>query len=332
LALTQQLIRGERQTLGYALVHAKQQYFSTRANWVDYTDEKILIPMTLYGFPMLQIETPNAANVQSTVPNGFTLMQTEATFDGTAVTYQFDNLQTTFGQTELGTYFAYDGATIAQEGTPVQPYFQTEIPYTINQETARGIILRSASYNIYENFNPVIAQSWAMELGSAHQFAESEPIFANWDRHWPYELAQFDGLVAHLTNLNLVLGQFNLLTQQQRLFTDLTLEVTYSDSSDTIPPTMSNLVSKVENQTIQIGLSASDNHGIDQIIAVCDDMVGGWKTAVFHQYNNRWHGTCPQNSGQYFIQIVDKSGNVLRSNWYPPEVTAELFLPIMTRP
>ncbi len=332
LALSEHLIEGEQQSLGYALVHAKQHYYSTRANWIDYTDEKILIPMTLYGFPMLEVKTPHTANLQSTGEDDFTTFRQKASFDGTAVTYQFNNLQTTRIQTELGDYFTYQEESIAQEGTPVQPYFQTEIPTQENSNIARGIVLRSAEYSIYPNFDPVIAQSWALDLEQSPQFTEAAPLFSDWDRQWPYELAQFDGLSNDLTNLNLVLGQFDLSSHQERIFSDLTVEVTYSDSSDTISPSMTGLVSNIENGLLSISLTALDEGGINEVNAVCDDMNGHWETAVFKHNNGRWQGYCEAGTGQFFIQIIDQSGNVLRSDWYPPLNQTNIFLPLITTP
>ena len=57
LLFTEELVDGSANTVGYALARAKQQY-RLRSSSFDYYDEKVLIESTLYGLPMLRVNTP----------------------------------------------------------------------------------------------------------------------------------------------------------------------------------------------------------------------------------------------------------------------------------
>ncbi len=57
LVLTKLVSEGN-QTIGHSLVQAKHTYYAEREMWVDRLDEKVLIPLTLYGLPMLRLATP----------------------------------------------------------------------------------------------------------------------------------------------------------------------------------------------------------------------------------------------------------------------------------
>jgi uncharacterized repeat protein (TIGR01451 family) len=57
MALTNNLTE-DNQTIGQALMQAKHAYYTEREMWVDHLDEKVLIPLTLYGLPMVQVTSP----------------------------------------------------------------------------------------------------------------------------------------------------------------------------------------------------------------------------------------------------------------------------------
>lgn len=314
LLLTEALVSERQVGLGDALVEAKQSYYASRADWFDYTDEKVVLPMTLYGFPMLQIITPDAAakEAETTLPTELVY----ADVGETAVRYTFDDFDLQQHETAVGSYFTAADSSIAQEGMPVQPLFQSDIPLVKNGQTVRGLLFQGATYSSIPNFDPVIAQSWAIEAMAEATLGERPFVINGWDRAMPFGLGRFDGVTQQMAQLNLVLGRFNSQTHTQQLFDSVVLDVTYSNSSDTTPPALILLQNGQKNGRLQITLHASDNEQLAGVTAVCDDENGRWQTVPLTLSNGKWQGECPVNYHSYFVQLVDDAGNVTHSIWF----------------
>lgn len=323
---TNHLIEGDVQTLGDALLAAKQQYYAERSGWFDYTDEKVTIGMTLYGFPMLQLTTPDLLGSHAPPFNGLPEygpeQQKTAVNIPVVVPHTYTNLTLTEHNVPgNGTFYAYEGQMLSQELLPIQPFFKDELPATYLGQSIRDIVVRHAGYTVEENFDPVINQSFALGAVVTEDPAEPPVSFGGWDRQWPYALGQFDGLVADTTSLNLTLGLYNADTQQELIFNNFVIEVIYSDESDTIPPT---LTSQNVTTATDIVVAASDDVGIDEVVAICDDGQGQWSSVSLSYDGADWYGYCSTVARRAYVQLVDAAGNVTRTPWMAaPEVALQ---------
>lgn len=312
LELTNQLLITHTQELGPALVRTKHAYYANHG-WFDYTDEKVLLPVTLYGLPMLRVTTPG---IRQPAPTTLAVMvhPVTALLDGlTVVTYTLSGLTFTQHMMDGGVYYDYAGQVIAQDGLPVQPAFRIPLSPTVAGQTVRWAVLYTATYTHTASVTPPIAQSWAIgeeRLPSRTRIAVAQ---AGWDRPLPYSIGHSEGLTETVASLNLVLGAFNSGMQAERLFTDLILEVFYSNSPDLTPP----VISSVGGYTAYVRATVTDTVGVAQATAVCDDGEGYWRNVVLTPYGGDvWEGKIPPTVERCYIQALDSGGNGAIYPWF----------------
>lgn len=326
--LTHQLLITSTQEIGPALVKAKQTYYATHS-WFDYTDEKVLLPIDLYGLPMLRVITPDTEQTAlsesqiADVP-----VQTTPSTNTSALLYTFSNLTVTQYITDVGTYFAHEDNVIAQDGVPVQPYKEVPLPDILEGRTAHGVLLHSATYTDISPFDPLIAQSWVIGTPAIPLNAEPSAVLRGWDRALPHSLGQFKGITTTVSSLNLILGLYNGDTGTERLFSDMTIEVLYSDSSDYSSPNILSAIARIGS----IHASLWDEHAVTQVNAICDDGVGQWQSITLEKVGNtNWAGRIPVTAVRCYIQAVDKAGNVGNGNWITPSKGYTQYLPLITK-
>lgn len=319
--LTTQMLAAPTQTLGAAIMQAKQQYFAAHENWFDYLDEKVMLPFTLYGLPMLQLALPPTATLSSPPttppPAPLRVIMPENMIE---IAYTLAGLTFTEQIVAGGTYYSHDGRVLAQNGQPAQPFLRIPLSRTIGMATPRAAILYSAAYSQVVPFDPFVVQSWALGHKQLATLAESPAEIEGWDRDYPYALGHFRGLSDTVASLNLVLGAFNGDTDEERLFHDLAVAVIYSEHPDQQPPTIRGQFSWLMDGFIRLGVQAVDASGISRMIAVCDDGAGLWQTTELAQAGPVfWAGTCPAGTVRSFVQVVDNAGNLARTEWITPQ-------------
>jgi len=325
LELTNRLLAGESQEIGLALVQAKQAYYAKHA-WFDYLDEKVLIPITLYGLPMLRVSSPATAGQGVPDLPGTTSM---ASWDNSSVvTITLSDMTFNYTTTVDGIFYDYNGQILAQEGLPVQPLLNLPVEAKLNNQTLRDVRLVSASHEQFWGFDPVVNQNWALSVYLPSEIVEPLLTLIGWDRDLPYSLGRFFGLDDAKAVLNLVLGAYHAETQRELLFHDLTLELTYSDSADWEKPRLSYVTRSQDAGSTSFQVGAVDNIGVALVQVVYDDGVGSWRSINLALAGNQWSGQTLDSVDRFYIQVTDVSGNVFTSIWNPPNL---ILLPLVTR-
>jgi hypothetical protein len=330
--LTQQLLRNDTQTLGLSMIRAKQAYYADRA-WFDYTDEKVLLPMTLYGLPMTHVTLPSY--VQHYTEEKVPLVDSRELQYLTVMTHTISGVTFTTQTTEDGTYYSYQDQMIAQEGYPIQPTTDIPLPATIQDRTLRGIRLQSATYADETPFDPVIAQSWAIGEPQSRLAAEPPLALTGWDRSLPHQLGHFQGLYENENRaaLNLTLGAFHAETETERQFTDLEIVALYGKGTDYVPPTITEVSGFRTDVKRRFHAKVEDNEGLWQVTVLCDDGNNTLTSVPMRESSSPrlWIGQTPDYVTRYYLQAVDINGNITRTDWRPLTTGHSLYLPLILR-
>jgi hypothetical protein len=346
---------------GPALVRAKQAYYANHG-WFDHLHEKVLLPVTLYGLPMLRVSTPDTPSqafgprpamaglgspdaAQSTAGLAMTT-------GSAAVTYTLSGL--TFARHELdgGMYYGrtmgpietddrvygldddqghdYGGQVIVQEGLPIQPAWRVPLSVTLGDRTIRGVLLRSATYAEEASFDPLIAQSWAVGEARSAVTVGAPVAPAGWDRQLPYALVHFEGLTERLAVLHLVLGAYDGDRGTERLFDGLVLEALYGNGDDDAAPTVSAAQwQQTDGQTL-FEVFVSDDVETTRVIIVYDDGEGHWHSlALTPSGGGMWAGQTLDPVTHFYVQAADAGGNVAVSDWMQPTNEDTVYLPLV---
>lgn len=352
LHFTEELLRGNRQSLGPTLVRAKQRYYTEHARWMDAVDEKVLLPMTLYGLPMWEVITPGRleAEIHAFAPR-YATAQPGATGNYLSVPYNDLVDSTNFERRSSGdgSYDIYAGRVLAQEGRPVQPLHTVLVAPLLDDNTPRGLVLRGATYQEERPFDPLIAQSYVVSAEPA--ITLPEPAFGGteWDHILPHSLGAFETVTATTPtadggdqiSLNLALGAYLDAEQRYRRFNSLQLELLYSASNDETPAQVDQVRAGRHEGASWLVATGSDDVGIDEVIGICDNGQGSYQSAVMEAVApGQWWGDCGAIAERVYVQLVDRAGNVADSEWVdattvgpPPETidTIQLYLPIVSR-
>ena len=331
LELTHQLLVTQTQEIGPALVRAKQVYYASHG-WFDYTDEKVLLPVTLYGLPMLRVATPDIFQHAPAIQSPAAARPAVAKLDGlTVVTHTLGGLTFTQHVTDDGVYYDYRGQIIAQDSLPVQPSLQMPLTTTLDGQTAHGVLLRTATYTEMSPFDPIVAQSWA--IGEERSTARSEPpaTLVGRDRDLPYALGRFDGLTDTVASLNLVLGIYDGKRQAEMLFNSLTLTVLYGDSFDQAAPAILSTLGHLSDGVVFFRVSASDDEAIVQVSVTYDDGQSHWQSIELASSDSEvWTGETTNVMTRFYVQAVDTNGNVTVGSWRTP-AKYFIYLPLVIR-
>jgi hypothetical protein len=137
-------------------------------------------------------------------------------------------------------------------------------------------------------------------------------------------------------------GQYNpnLTTGQQRVYTDMSFDIYYHDSSDDwIAPSISNMVSSFKGNVVSIAVDTSDVSGIEAVVIAYTDGLGTWSSASLIENENTWAGGFASSADtEFFIQVVDQAGNVRVNDnngeyFYPGDslFTRKVYLPLVVR-
>jgi len=98
--------------------------------------------------------------------------------------------------------------------------------------------------------------------------AASQPAASGWDHELPFTFGYFDRGQDPAAYLFFVLGAYHEPTRQERLFTDLSLDVIYGDSSDVIPPQIVRSESFIAYGQLRLTVRATDESDISQVVGV----------------------------------------------------------------
>lgn len=137
-----------------------------------------------------------------------------------------------------------------------------------------------------------------------------------------------------------VLGQFNAQTETERLYEQLSFDIYYhADSTDYVAPDIVCVRSGLEADTATVFVKAADPLGIETVVVAYTDGGGTWDSIALAKQGNGWTGSFPANAeAEFFVQVVDKAGNVAVSDndgryFMPGEAkgACRIHLPLIVR-
>jgi hypothetical protein len=123
-----------------------------------------------------------------------------------------------------------------------------------------------------------------------------------------------------------------------RRFTKLVFVVVYSDSIDFLGPVIWEVKSTIMGDTATFGVSAEDSSGIERVLVTHSPDDRHWQSAdlEYDGATERWMVSLPDLTEEtsYFVQVMDKAGNVTVSDnkgqYFTPE-RYDVYLPLVLR-
>ncbi len=321
-------------SIGQALARAKQDYYLSRTSFSSY-DEKTLSEAELYGLPMYGIGVapapvgappapPTSASPDpvlgassSTSPSQGSLTALPSTSAQVAsfdVSPHFSALQTGLH----GQYFTNDGQVQAPNYRPLQPF--VTLPATRTGATAHGVLIDGLTSSDVTPFNPDNVRP-TVDLTAN----EPEPQFT--DEAWPTKvptLVSLNDSNGLRQNLNLTTGQFftdsTTHAGVERKWTHIAGRVTYSPSSDFVPPTVDAIDAFVAGGTVSFSGRFSDRNetGAAGSVALAQvvydvDNNSSWQALQLQRdpATGAWSGGAPFSGTQvqFFVEACDPAGN-----------------------
>jgi CSLREA domain-containing protein len=317
-------------SLGAALLQAKQQYYLSRVAFSNY-DEKALSEAELYGLPMYGIgQAPRAlAALSDPSPDPVTGASAStspsqgslSTFAGSGVQSANFDVTPSFSSEQHGQngdFFTNAGQVQAPNYRPLQPYVSLPAGRTDSPGLyAHGVVVDSLTSQDTTGFTPDNVRPIVNSSAD-----EPPPSFQ--DESWPEKIPTLVSLGQN-QNLNLATGQF--FTQGsggvERLWTQIDGRVTYSTSQDFTPPTIDS-IDAVESHPGHADdilgftgrFSDLDQNGHAGTVAfaqvVYDDGAGNWQAVQLQKGSTGlWSAGVPFAAlhVQYFVEACDAAGN-----------------------
>ena len=319
-------------SIGQALNLAKEDYFLSRDAFSSY-DEKTLSEAELYGLPMYGVGAPPAplgapapAPVPLPDPVSGTASSTSpstgllAPFAGNSVQAAGFAVTPTFSgpvNGQHGSYYTNAGQVQAPNYRPLQPY--VTLPASRTDLAAHGVVIDTLASDDQTGFNPDNVRP-TVDLTAN----EAEPQFT--DQAWPTKvptLVSLDDPNGLQQRLNLTTGQFFTSTdggtRTERLWTQIGGRVTYSSSTDFVPPTVDQIDAYLTGSTVTFSGHFSDRTetgaaGTVVFAQVVYDVnnTGTWKSIQLVQdATGAWSGGAPFTGTrvQFFAEVCDTAGN-----------------------
>ena len=334
------LMRGTTTTIGQALMTAKQRYYAEAATFGDY-DEKILIESTLYGLPMVQIQT-SAALADDPFPSMVVTTALSLSPEGLVTNHLQLGLSRSFASlgenpTAEGTFFDLDGHVHAAPGEPIQPKFFADLSVS-DAGRAHGVLFLGGTYTDTTAFDPVVVQPI-----NEYVTPTAEPAFTapGWYPAVPFTL-QTRGTFSGTQALVAALGQYNSTTGVERIYDQMSFDVYYSSSYDWWEPIILSVNGVLLGSNAEIKVEAIDGSDIHRVVIVYVDHAGTQISGdlAYDDQTHKWKGVIPAAENTvFYIQVVDGAGNVAtadnKGTWYALVKTeqgpSKTYLPVILR-
>jgi uncharacterized protein YjbI with pentapeptide repeats len=320
---------GGSNTLGGALLQAKQQYYLSRVAFSNY-DEKALSEAELYGLPMYGIGHAPSALAAPAAPSPDPVTGASAStsptqgslssFPGSGVQSSNFAVTPSFSTEQHGLngdFFTNAGQVQAPNYRPLQPYLSLPAARTDSPGLyAHGVVIDMLTSQDHTPFTP---DNVRPTLNTSA--AEPPPSFT--DESWPEKIPTLVSLGQN-QNLNLATGQFfteagSSTTGVERLWTQINGRVTYSTSQDFTPPTIDSISAFQTNGILGFTgrFSDLDQNGNPGTVVfaqvVYDDGTGHWQAVQLQKdpVSGLWSAGVPFTAShvQYFVEICDAAGN-----------------------
>ncbi len=299
--------------LGSALALAKQRYRNSAggSGYGDY-DIKVLAEATLYGLPMQRVNQPASA-MQVGLRNAPGQVTAAAAVSAMWVQTHTFTLAPQAVDTPIGRYYHIAGEAAAPAGRPTQPRTGRVLsaPAACTDCLAHGVLFVGGAYSLESDFDPVIARPV-----SETALAEPAYPFAAW---YPSTLGAVNRLVlgsALSERLVVYAGQFYSSAQVERLYTDQTYQVLWSDSDDLAPPQIftSTVTPAPGGRWILRARVQDGRSGVNRVVVAYTEGDGTWNPVSLSRIGNTdtWAGQITASSRRIEVvfQAADNAGNV----------------------
>jgi len=313
--ITENIAKNASISLGNVWRDAKTNYYSSESeenNRFSYstTDEKVMAESVLYGLPMYTLKVAQPTVTQSVVNTSITETSIVGETERVTMSYSWEMPEPIVSST--GTYYTLDGKVTSEEGYPVLPKFSHDIRK--DDKLTHGIVFKGGNYDNV-SFSPPLQELFITE--DVNQMpSTSEFTSPNW-----YPSAFFSKVNLSIGNdykesMNVTAGQYNpnLAENQQRIFTSMDFDVYYhADSDDWTAPTTNVENIKFQTDATTVTVTASDESGVQAVLVTFTDGEGTWNSVeLTQQEGETWQGSfTAKPKTQFFVQGVDKAGNVL---------------------
>ena len=317
-------------SVGQALAAAKRHYCSTEAEF-DYYDEKIIQEATLYGLPMYEFHTSGTMTVAEAESEPYTLaaQSISVAVEGltrNSVSYEFPEFAAMAA--DDGVIYTLADQVQIDDGAPIQPRVAVDV--TFIKITAHGVVFRGGTYTDTRSFDPVV------DVAVTEEITVTEPDFGapGWYPLVPYSLNRLEDE----ETLVQVLGQFHPDRDTERLYSRVSFDIYYHDSStDWTAPAVVRVWSVLQNEEASVSVEATDEAGIHTVVVAHTDGTGNWKSVELGYDGTLWTESFPATaSPEFFVQVVDGAGNVAVDDnggrcFRPGEGGHAVYLPLAVR-
>jgi hypothetical protein len=311
-----ELLRGDSNRLGKALVAAKLRYYE-RTTVFDAYDAKVLMQATLYGLPMVQITSGGTLEPDDPFPSASVTTTEPSAFGDVNVGQLGYGLAGAFGEneTEQGTFVALDGWIEFPAGEPIQPQFFADLSDP-EAGSLHGAVLVGGVYSDVQSFDPVIALPFNEYVAETTEPSFSAP---GWHPGVPFGVRTSHSISTTAETVVTLLGQYNSTSETERLYDQMTFDTYFSDNPDTIPPTITHIdgVLDEDEGLGHLKVETSDTSGIIRVVIAYTSEQDQWHSQDldYHQSSQKWAGVITGTAQtRYIVQVVDGAGNVAVSD------------------
>jgi uncharacterized repeat protein (TIGR01451 family) len=319
LCLSEELVKSNGTTVGQALVAAKQSYWS-HYQYGDPADEKVLVQTVLYGLPMTVVNRPALSGDTNETAlarsEGLPTLSQNLAAGGDLAKQRvtFYDYTLTLHESAEGDYYAFgdpSSGTLSCPGYPTQPRFFLE--FALRGTQAHGVAFYSAQYADHAAFRPYIplAVIPALNLPEAQRQQSVPFLEMGWYPALPHTFTP--AMSASPATVLVAAGQFNQRSGKERLYSELEVNIYYSNADDWVAPRIQAVGFELQQSLATFAVQATDTgSGLEEVLVTYTDGQGQWQTIALKQEpGGRWTGKAPAPRGlDYLVQAVDKAGNV----------------------
>ena len=357
---SREILRDTKATIGGALSQAKKKYYSQAQTFNAY-DAKILMQVTLYGLPMVGVTSGGSLTNDDPFPSAQPTFTPPTAFGDVAegaTGYQLPGSFGAFGEatSNQGVTYNLDDNVVFAAGEPVQPQYFANVSAPAAGEL-RGVVFLGGIYTDVVSFDPVIALA-----DNEYITDKSEPTFSSPTFYpaIPFTIRTSVGLPGAADTVVMNLGQFKSNTNVtgaaigstgvNRIYDQMAFGTYYSQSPDRNAANIllvDGILAPTTN-TGQIKVEARDASGVHRVVIAYTAGQGKWQSAnlAFDAVSQKWTGVISGTvNTQFFVQVVDKAGNVAindnKGRYYPltpplplatgRSIDRRLYLPLVTR-
>ena len=319
------------QFVGIALKEAKERYLLESFPGVTNIEqiyanasanEKTLIGTTIFGLPMLKVESVNTKYIGNDNKKIVVCKEVASKNGLLPISYSGPLPEPTICSVTDGTFLCFNAKTVANDGEPIQPkdtWFTGRGEYI-----PKGVVMEGAIYDVSEEFDPVVERAgWGPEENIDSEGELKDYTKIGWFPSIPFlvntivQEKEVSDNLPPLQELVVVGGQYNYELGAERLYTEVSYTTYFlpenTEINDNDEPIITDVKNSV-NSSNELVLGIESDEALIRCVVVLTDGKGEWWTSdlgSIDEAGKEWSANIPVSSTvEYFIQAVDTSGNV----------------------